>query len=81
MGAAEDRSTEEFGVEGPGSITDEPVILPELFHRLAECPEAGGPVAGFEEFLEAKAEEAIIISTVHAPTSTSWWRSRGTGCG
>ena len=57
---------ERFKVEGLGSITDEHVILAKLFRRLAEYLEAGGPVAGFEQFLEAKAEMIIIISTVHA---------------
>ena len=63
---AEDRTTEGFEVDGLGSITDEHVILPKLFRRLAEYLEAGGPIAGFEQFLEAKADEMIIISTVHA---------------
>jgi endonuclease YncB( thermonuclease family) len=62
---AEDRTNAGFGVEGLGSISDEHVILPKLFRRLAEYLEAGGSVAGFKEFLEAKAEEVIIISTVH----------------
>ncbi|MDQ4142995.1 MAG: nuclease [Actinomycetota bacterium] len=62
---AEDRTNAGFEVEGLGSITDEHVVLPKLFRRLAEYLEGGGPVAGFEEFLEAKDEEVIIISTVH----------------
>ena len=62
---AEDRTTEGFEVESLDSITQEHVILPKLFRRLAEYLEGGGPVAGFEEFLEAKAEEIIVISTVH----------------
>jgi hypothetical protein len=61
----EDRTTEGFEVEGLESITEEHVVLPKLFRRLAEYLEGGGPVAGFEEFLEAKDEEVIVISTVH----------------
>ncbi len=62
---AEDRTTEGFEVEGLESITEEHVVLPKLFRRLAEYLEGGGPVAGFEEFLEAKDEEVIVISNVH----------------
>lgn len=63
---AEDRTNEGFEVEGLESVTEEHVILPKLFRRLAEYLEAGGGGAsGFKEFLEAKAEEIIIISTVH----------------
>jgi hypothetical protein len=62
---AEDRTNAGFEVEGLDSITDEHVILPKLFRRLAEYLEAGGSVAGFIEFLEAKEEEIIVISTVH----------------
>lgn len=51
--------------EGLESITDEHVILPKLFRRLAEYLEGGGPVAGSEGFLEAKDEEVIVVSTVH----------------
>jgi hypothetical protein len=54
-----------FEVENLGSITDEHVILPKLFRRLAEYLQAGGSVEGFEEFLEAKDEEIIVISTGH----------------
>jgi hypothetical protein len=62
---AQDRTNAGFEVEGLGSITEEHVIMPKLFRRLAEYLEAGGSVAGFEEFLEAKEEEVIVISTVH----------------
>jgi hypothetical protein len=62
---SKDRTNAGFKVDGLGSITDEHVVLPKLFRRLAEYLEAGGPVAGFEEFLEARDEEVIIISTVH----------------
>ena len=62
---AEDRTNAGFEVEGLNSITDEHVILPKLFRRLAEYLQAGGSVAGFKEFLEAREEEIIVISTVH----------------
>lgn len=62
---AEDRTNAGFEVESLGSITDEHVVLPKLFRRLAEYLEAGGSVAGFKEFLEAREEGIIVISTVH----------------
>ena len=62
---AEDRTNAAFEVEGLESITEEHVVLPKLFRRLAEYLEVGGSVAGFKEFLEAKHEEVIVISTVH----------------
>jgi endonuclease YncB( thermonuclease family) len=62
----EDRTNAGFEVEDLGSITDEHVVLPKLFRRLAEYLEVGGSVAGFEEFLEARDEEVIVISTVHS---------------
>ena len=61
----EDRTNAGFEVESLGSITDEHVVLPKLFRRLAEYLEVGGSVAGFEEFLEARDEEVMVISTVH----------------
>ncbi|QIN79220.1 nuclease [Rubrobacter marinus] len=63
---AEDRTNAGFAVEGPGSLSEEHVILPKLFRRLAEYLQAGGPVAGFDAFLEARAEEIIVIPNVHA---------------
>ncbi len=63
---AEDRTNAGFEVEGLRSITDEHVVLPKLFRRLAEYLEVGGSVAGFEEFLEARDEEVIVISNVHS---------------
>ena len=48
------------------SLTEEHVILPKLFRRLAEYLQAGGSVAGFDEFLEGRAEEIIVIPSVHA---------------
>jgi hypothetical protein len=62
---AEDRTNAGFDVEGLDSITEVHVVMPKLSRRLAEYLEAGGSVAGFKEFLEAKDEEGIVISTVH----------------
>jgi hypothetical protein len=62
---AEDRTNTGFPVVGIESITDEHVILPKLFRRLAEYLEAGGAVAGFKEFLEKKREGITIIPTAH----------------
>jgi hypothetical protein len=61
---AQDRTNAGFEVEGLGSITEEHVVMPKLFRRLAEYLEAGGSVAGFKEFLKSR-EEVIVISTVH----------------
>ncbi|HEY9401476.1 MAG TPA: hypothetical protein VIQ24_02190 [Pyrinomonadaceae bacterium] len=62
---AKDRTNDGFAVEGLESISEEHVILPKLFRRLAEYLEVGGTVIGFKEFLEAKAEDITIISTAH----------------
>ncbi len=62
---AEDRTNTGFAVNGIQSITDEHVILPKLFRRLAEYMEVGGTVAGFREFLEMKGEGVTIISSAH----------------
>src|SRR5918993_2197372 len=62
---AEDRTNVGFEVEGLEAITDEHVILPKLFRRLAEYLEAGGSGAGVEKVLSAREEEVIVISTVH----------------
>jgi hypothetical protein len=62
---AEDRTTAGFTVEDIESITEQHVILPKLFRRLAEYLEAGGPIAGFKEFLELRADAVTIISTAH----------------
>jgi hypothetical protein len=43
---AEDRTNAGSEVEGLDSITEEHVILPKLFRRLAEYLQAGGSVAG-----------------------------------
>jgi endonuclease YncB( thermonuclease family) len=61
----EDRTNTGFAVEGLESISEEHVILPKLFRRLAEYLEVGGSVVGFKEFLESKAEGITIISAAH----------------
>ena len=66
---ARDRTTAEFDVEGLKSLAEEHVILPKLFRRLAEYLQSGGSVAGFDEFLERRAEEIIVIPSVHATHS------------
>lgn len=63
---AEDRTNAGFRVEGLGSLAEEHVILPKLFRRLVEYLQAGGSVAGFDEFLEKRAEGVIVIPGVHA---------------
>jgi len=63
---AVDRTNKGFLVEGMDSVTDEHVILPKLFRRLARFLEAGGPVSGFGGFLEAQAEEVMILPAAHA---------------
>jgi hypothetical protein len=62
---AEDRTNSGFAVDSIASITEQHVILPKLFRRLAEYLENGGTVAGFKEFLAAQAEGITIISTTH----------------
>lgn len=63
---AVDRTNAGFAVTGMDSITGEHVILPKLFRRLARFLEAGGPVAGFEAFLEAQAEEVMVLPAAHS---------------
>jgi len=62
---SEDRTNDGFAVGSLQSISEEHVILPKLFRRLAEYLEVGGSVAGFKEFLESKAEGITIISDAH----------------
>ncbi|HEY0024001.1 MAG TPA: thermonuclease family protein [Longimicrobium sp.] len=62
----DDRTNAGFAVAGLQSITDEHVILPKLFRRLASYLEGGGTVQGFKEFLAAQKESVVIISTTHA---------------
>ena len=62
---AEDVTNTGFAVTGLDAIADEHVCLPKLFRRLSEFLQAGGPVSGFKEFLEAKDEDVLIIDTAH----------------
>jgi hypothetical protein len=61
-----DRTNTGFAVTGLQSITEEHVILPKLFRRLASYLEAGGAVQGFKDHLALLAEVVVIISTTHA---------------
>jgi hypothetical protein len=63
---AEDVTNEWFDVPGPESITDEHVILPKLFRRLADYVGVDGSAVGFKEHLATLLEPIIIISTAHA---------------
>lgn len=62
---AEDCTNTGCSVDSIAAITDRCVILPKLFRRLAEYLQGGGSVAGFKQFLEARAEEILIISRGH----------------
>lgn len=62
----DDRTNAGFSVEGMQSITEEHVILPKLFRRLASYLEGGGAVQGFKEYLALQKESVVIISTAHA---------------
>ena len=62
---AVDRTSKGLQVQGVFSISEQHVILPKLFRRLAEYLEGGGPVAGFQEFLAARQEGVYIISKAH----------------
>jgi hypothetical protein len=62
---AVDRTNKGFEVPNLQAITDEHIIMPKLFRRIAEFLEAGGSISSFKEFLERKAEAITIISTTH----------------
>lgn len=61
----EDVTNTGFEVEALTSISDQHVILPKLFRRLAEYLEAGGSIEGFKTFLEPRNEGVIVVSTSH----------------
>jgi len=61
-----DKTNTGFAVTGMQSITDDHVILPKLFRRLAAYLEGGGTVQGFKQHLAQLAEEVLIISTAHS---------------
>jgi endonuclease YncB( thermonuclease family) len=62
---AEDKTTAGFNVTGLQAITDDHVILPKLFRRLAEYLDNGGSLSGFKEFLAAGEEAITILSSMH----------------
>lgn len=62
---AEDKTNTGFDVTSLTSITEEHVILPKLFRRLAEYLEAGGDVSGFKKFLANKRERITIVPATH----------------
>ena len=61
-----DRTNAGFVVDGLQSISNDHVILPKLFRRLAVYLEAGGSVQGFKQHLAELEESLFIISTAHA---------------
>jgi endonuclease YncB( thermonuclease family) len=52
-------------VEDLQSISQEQVILPKLFRRIAQYLEGGGSIAGFKAFLREKDEGIYLISSGH----------------
>jgi hypothetical protein len=62
---ADDLTNAGFAVPNLSAITDQHVILPKLFRRLVEFLRGGGTLDRFKVFLEAKAEEIVILSTGH----------------
>lgn len=60
-----DRTNTDFTLDNIAAITDGHVILPKLFRCLVEYLQGGGSVTGFKEFLEARAEDILIISEAH----------------
>lgn len=60
---AEDRTNEGFAVEGLPSITDEHVIMPKLFRRLAEHLGRGGEMSGFKEWLKGEDDRVLVLPT------------------
>jgi hypothetical protein len=63
---ARDRTQKGVKVAGLATLTDEAVILPKLFRRLADYLElnAGDPsLAGFSAYLAQRDDPLIILST------------------
>jgi endonuclease YncB( thermonuclease family) len=61
----EDVTNTGFDVPNLNAITEQHVILPKLFRRLVEFLRGGGTLDRFKAFLEAQAEEIVILSTGH----------------
>jgi hypothetical protein len=61
-----DKTTTGFEVNGLSSVTDDHVILPKLFRRLAAYLETGGDVSGFIDAMELLQEPVLVINTAHA---------------
>ena len=47
-------------------MTEDYVVLPKLFRRLAAYLEGGGTGQGFKAHLETLQEKVTVISTVHS---------------
>ena len=62
---AEDRTNRGFRVQGLQSLSNEHVILPKLFRRLAEYLEGGGSVVGFKKWLEVREEGVWVLPAGH----------------
>jgi endonuclease YncB( thermonuclease family) len=61
-----DQAEQGFTVEGLQTITEDVVMLPKLFRRLADYLEQNDgdtSLAGFESFLEAKDDRLLVLST------------------
>jgi endonuclease YncB( thermonuclease family) len=61
-----DKTNAGFTVNGLESLSNDIVILPKLFRRLAAYLEGGGSVNNFKQYLAKLGEDILIISTVHA---------------
>lgn len=61
-----DKTNAGFVVNGLESLSNDIVILPKLFRRLATYLEGGGSVNNFKQYLAKLGEDILIISTVHA---------------
>jgi hypothetical protein len=62
---AEDKTNTGFAVPHLQAITDDVLILPKLFRRLAEFLDGGGTVDGFKQFLAHRQEGVTIMSSAH----------------
>ncbi|MEV0077409.1 hypothetical protein AB0H58_13460 [Nocardia neocaledoniensis] len=68
---ASDVTTTGAAVTSPTSLTDDLVLLPKLFRRLADYLELGDgdlSLAGFPSFLAQAADRFFILSTGHSTT-------------